>query len=101
MQMEHSQLSWSDEKNRQLLETRGLTFEDVAIAIKNDRILNDGPHPNKARFPNQRVLVVEIDGYACEVPYVIDGERIFLKTIFQSRKARRRYSKEQGNEPQR
>lgn len=99
--MDQSQLSWSDEKNRQLSELRGLTFEDVAIAIKNGRILNDGPHPNTERFPHQRMLVVEIDGYACEVPYVIDGERVFLKTIFQSRKARRRYSKEHGNEPQR
>ena len=98
--MDHRQLSWSDEKNRQLLEIRGLSFEDVAIAIKNDRILNDGPHPNTERFPHQRMLVVEIGGYACEVPYVTDGEKVFLKTIFQSRNARRRYSKEQENESQ-
>jgi uncharacterized DUF497 family protein len=96
--MDHTHLRWSDEKNRQLLEERGLTFEDVAIAIKNDKVLNDGRHPDKTRFAHQRMLIVEIDGYACAVPYVIDGDRIFLKTIFKSRKERRRYAKDNGNE---
>jgi hypothetical protein len=30
---------------------------------------------------HQRILVVEIDGYACVVPYVQEGNKRFLKTI--------------------
>lgn len=72
-------LSWSHIKNKELLEERGLSFEDVVVAINDDRVLDDKPHPNKVKYPSQRLLVVDISGYACVVPYVINAEEIFLK----------------------
>jgi hypothetical protein len=75
---------WSEDKNRQLKAERGLSFEAVLAAIEGGRILDDLAHSNPKRA-HQRVLVVEIDGYACGVPYVRDGAAIFLKTAYRSR----------------
>jgi hypothetical protein len=37
------------------------------------------------------VLIVEFDEYAYVVPYVEDGMKIFLKTIYPSRKMAQKY----------
>ncbi len=89
--MSEKWLDWNREKNRQLKEARGLSFEDVENALEQGRLLDDMPHPDAKRYPHQYILVVEIDGYACIVPYVVDGETLFLKTIYRSRKAQRLY----------
>ena len=48
-------------------------------------------HPKPDAYPSQRILVVEIDGYAYVVPFVTDGDVMFLKTIIPSRKMTKRY----------
>lgn len=48
-------------------------------------------HPNRARYPKQRILVVALDSYAYLVPYVEEEAYFFLKTIIPSRKATRDY----------
>ena len=80
------QIRWNIEKAKALQadETRnGIGFEDCVIAIEEDRILDDLPHPTRQ---NQRILVLEINDYAYVVPYIIEDEGIFLKTVFPSRK---------------
>jgi uncharacterized DUF497 family protein len=86
-------LDWDDEKNRRLRSERGVSFEEVARAIEEDRVLDVLEHPNPERYPRQRLLVVEIEGYAFLVPFVQDGETLFLKTIIPSRRATRMYLK--------
>lgn len=54
-------------------------------------MLDDIEHPNKAKYPNQRVFVVEVDEYAYLVPYVESDNEIFLKTVIPSRKATKQY----------
>jgi hypothetical protein len=54
-------------------------------------LLDDIEHPNKSKYTNQRVFVVEIDGYTYLVPYVESEEEIFLKTIIPCRKATKQY----------
>lgn len=46
-------------------------------------------HPNKARYPDQRIFVVELREYAYLVPFVESKDEVFLKTIIPSRKATR------------
>jgi hypothetical protein len=57
-------IRWSQEKNRQLQEERGLTFEMVLAAIERGDVLDDLVHPNLTRYPNQRMMVVRISNYA-------------------------------------
>jgi len=47
-------------------------------------------HPNKARYPHQRIFVLNLGGYAHLVPFVETAEEIFLKTIIQNRQATKR-----------
>ena len=82
---------WSSEKNTLLQNERDVSFEDVLIAIDEGRILDIVVHKNKKKYPNQRVMIVDIRGYAHLVPYVEDTEKIFLKTIIPSRKATKVY----------
>lgn len=82
---------WDETKNKILIKERGISFEDVKTSIEAGRVLDDFEHPNKKRYPNQRVLVVEIEMYAYYVPYVEDEEKLFFKTIFPSRKATKKY----------
>ena len=84
-------INWNAEKNQLLMRERGVSFEDVVFALQSGSLLDDSPHPNRVKYPHQRVLVVEIDRYAWLVPYVENDEEIFLKTIVPSRKATKHY----------
>lgn len=70
---------------------REVSFEEVVDAIEEGRLLDVIEHPNKKKHPGQKELVVEIDEYAYVVPFVEDENKVFLKTIFPSRKATRKY----------
>ena len=87
-------LDWSTEKDKQLTEQRGISFEGIVSAIEQGGLLDVLEHPNQDRYPGQSIYVVEIHEYAYLVPFVtqIDGTR-FLKTIIPSRKATRDYSR--------
>ena len=83
---------WSTEKNKQLTDQRGVSFERVVSAIEQGGLVDVLEHPNQDRYPGQLIYVVEIDEYLNLVPFVTqpDGTR-FLKTIIPSRKATRDY----------
>jgi hypothetical protein len=86
-----TEIRWSAEKDLLLRSdpTRdGIGLVECAVAIEEGRILDDLPNPVR---PGQRVLVLEINAYAYVVPYVTDGEVMFLKTMFPSRKHTAQY----------
>jgi uncharacterized DUF497 family protein len=85
------QINWNAEKNQQLMSERGVSFEDVLFALQSGGLLDDGPHSNREKYPNQRIFVVRIDDYAWLVPYVENEREFFLKTIIPSRKAPRNF----------
>jgi hypothetical protein len=64
-------------------------FEQIVVAIESGALLATMPHPNLARYPRQRIMIVRIDDYAFLVPFVEDEDHVFLKTIIPSRKATR------------
>jgi uncharacterized DUF497 family protein len=84
-------IEWDDDKNRRLQPERGIGFEDVLEAIESGRILADEAHPNPESYGHQRILIVEIDGYAGVVPYVQQGNKRFLQTIYRSRVYQKKY----------
>ena len=82
---------WNEEKNQLLKVTRQISFEQVLIEIAEGRILEDSPHPNEEKYPNQSIFVVKINAYCYLVPYVESNNVIFLKTIIPSRKMMKKY----------
>ena len=85
------EIRWNKEKNILLKKERGICFDDVMVAIHEGRIVDIVEHHNKEKYPNQKILIVEIGSYAYLVPFVIDGDGIFLKTVIPSRKATKKY----------
>jgi hypothetical protein len=78
---------WSSAKNEVLQLQRGVSFEAVVVAIESGDLLDIVEHPNQARYPGQRILVVLISGYVHLVPSIEADDHLFLKTIIPGRKA--------------
>ena len=88
---------WNDEKNQQLRNERGVAFDDIVYHLAHGGLLDTMEHPNQEQYPGQRIFIVNVDGYACLVPFVEDENTIFMKTIIPSRKMTRLYL---GDTPQ-
>jgi uncharacterized DUF497 family protein len=82
---------WNDEKNEILKKTRGVSFEQVELAIALGDLIDRLKYPNQTRYPNQKVFLVKIEDYIYSVPYIEDDEKIFLKTIIPNSKATKKY----------
>jgi len=88
-------VNWNTEKNIRLKSERGVSFEEVVSAMSNGGLLVVLDHPNTDQYPNQRMFVVRIRGYAYLVPFVETKQEVFLKSIIPSRKATRIYLDEE------
>ena len=82
---------WNLEKNKSLMKDRGVCFEDVVTTIYEDKIIDILKHPNKEKYPDQSIYIVELMGYVCMVSYVKNNDEIYLKTIIPSRKMHKHY----------
>ncbi|WP_444819030.1 DUF4258 domain-containing protein [Treponema denticola] len=89
---------WNNEKNMMLKRERNISFERIIVAIEQDNLLDILEHPNKEKYPNQLLLLVEIDRYVYVVPCVLENDVCFLKTIFPSRKYTSKYFDWKGEE---
>jgi uncharacterized DUF497 family protein len=84
-------IRWDERKNGWLRQHCGVCFEQAAVCLASERVLDITDHPNQERYPGQKVAVIEINGYAYLVPYEYAGEEIILKTMIPSRKATQKY----------
>lgn len=84
---------WDEHKNKQIQNDRGICFEDVLVAIDEERLLDILPHHNLEKYPNQKLFIVEIRDYVYYVPFVEDSDTIFLKNIIPSRKYQKKYQR--------
>jgi uncharacterized DUF497 family protein len=91
------QILWDSLKNAQLFRDRGVCFEDVLFALDQGALLDIVSHPNRAKYPGQRLMIVQLGQYAYLVPYVEAEEHLFLKTIIPSRKATKKYLGSKGD----
>jgi uncharacterized DUF497 family protein len=92
------QFDWNHEKNEWLRAERGITFEEIVYHIQHGGLLDVIGHFNQELYPNQRIFIVNVEGYACLVPFVETDEGIFLKTIIPSRKMTKLYLRGEQNE---
>jgi uncharacterized DUF497 family protein len=83
--------NWNEDKNKELIKVRNVSFENIIDDISNNKLLEVINHPNKKKYPHQKVFVINHDDYIYLVPFVENEKEYFLKTIFPSRKAQKRY----------
>jgi uncharacterized DUF497 family protein len=86
-----STYEWNEEKNIELLKTRGVTFEEVVAAFDQGRLVGIEKHSNPAKYPHQKMYIVCMNDYVYSVPFVESEDIIFLKTIIPSRKFKKKY----------
>ena len=86
-----STFDWSNNKNEWLKTNRGVCFEQVVILFEREDVLDILEHPNQEVYPGQKIAVVRISDYVYLVPFVEEGDTIFLKTVIPSRKASSKY----------
>ena len=80
-------IKWNPEKANLLKEDKtrnGVTFEDCVIALEGGGILDIVENPS-SNHTGQLVFVLNIGGYAHNVPFVETEDEIFLKTVFPHR----------------
>ena len=77
---------WDVDKNEILKLERNISFERIVIEIDDGKVLEILQHPNSEKYPNQILIIVEIDDYTWVVPAVENKDSYFLKTAFPSRK---------------
>jgi uncharacterized DUF497 family protein len=82
---------WNIEKNDLLKKERGVCFEDVVTQIYEDNVLDIIKHPNEEKYPGQKIYIILLQNYVHMIPFVKDGDKIFLKTIVPSRKMNKLY----------
>ena len=82
---------WNDAKSLQLKARYGISFEEIYAALEEGELLDKIPHPNQKRYPKQQIFIVKVGSYAFLVPFVEDKEKIFLKTLYPSRKFTKKY----------
>jgi hypothetical protein len=82
---------WDPLKNEHLKAGRGISFEEIVLAVEEGGLKDILVHPNQRRYPAQLVLVVVYREYVFLVPSVEEEEHYFLKTVIPSRKATRGY----------
>ena len=83
--------AWDEEKNNLLKETRNISFEEIVLSLSNNKLLEIVEHPDKQKYSNQKMFIVEVRDYVYIVPFVEDEEKYFLKTIYPSREATKKY----------
>ena len=83
---------WNLETNEQLKKDRSISFEQILFHLAEGDVWKTANHPDQKTYPDQKIYFVIVDGYIHLVPFVIDNDCIFLKTIIPSRKATREYN---------
>lgn len=82
---------WDPDKNERLTTARGISFEEIVLAVEDGGLKDILVHPNQRRYPEQLVPVVAYREYVFLVPSVEEEDHYYLKTIIPSRKATRDY----------
>ncbi|MCX7661217.1 MAG: toxin [Candidatus Omnitrophica bacterium] len=80
------EILWSKLKSQRLKKTRGVSFEEII----SSELVSVKKHPKR---PNQNIMLFKYKGYIWIVPHVEEKGRIFLKTLFPSRKYTKLYKK--------
>ncbi len=90
---------WNSDKNEWLKKHRNISFEQIIFHLSQGDVWMVADHPDQEKYPGQRIYFVVVENYVYLVPYIIEKDYIFLKTIIPSRKATKDYLQEQEGSP--
>ena len=93
--MKTMKYEWNPQKNEWLKNERHVSFEQIIIHLSRGDVWKTTDPPDQLNYPGQKLYFVIVAGYIYIVPYMIENDRIFLKTIIPSRKATKMYNEEQ------
>jgi hypothetical protein len=82
-------IRWDYEKNVWLKSHRNITFDEILVLIEQGHILDVVMHPSSYR--NQKLILINVDGYVYCVPFEETEKEVWLKTIFPSGKFTKMY----------
>lgn len=82
---------WNPSKNEWLKKERHISFEQIIIHLSRGDVWKVTDHPDQSNYLGQKLYFVVVDNYIYIVPYVVEKDYIFLKTIIPSRKATKMY----------
>jgi uncharacterized DUF497 family protein len=82
-------IEWNKQKAEWLLSERDIDIEKIVDEIKSGRY-TIVMVPNQDDHPEQEMFLVDINDYIHCVPFVKTGDKIFIKTVFRSRKLQNR-----------
>ena len=85
-------VEWNNEKNELLKQTRNICFEDVEKVILDGGLLDIKPHFNSEKYPNQKILILKLNNYIHYIPFIMNNDILFLKSIIPSRKLNKIYN---------
>jgi uncharacterized DUF497 family protein len=85
---------YNQAKNAKLIAERGIGFDEIIEEIANGNLLHITKHHKQEQYPNQKIMHVRCLDKVYLVPYIMEqGNVIFLKTLYPSRKATKKYMK--------
>lgn len=85
-------IKFSESKSAKLVAQRGISLDFASRLISSGNFLEIADHPNIAKYPNQRIIYLPIGEEIYVAPCVVEDDgSYFLKTIFPSRKARKKF----------
>ena len=73
------EIRWALLKNESLKKTRGTSFEDLV----NSKLIKVMKNPKRI---NQNMMLFEYKKYIWVVPFIVEKDHYFLKTLFPTRK---------------
>ncbi|MEI7653637.1 MAG: toxin [bacterium] len=82
---------WDPVKDKKLIQERGVSASDLMDAVLTENLIAVTAHPKRA---NQVLIFFHKNGYVYVAACVEEGAgTYFIKTIYPSRKAQKRYCK--------
>ncbi len=85
------EIRFNVDKNEWFIKNRGVSFDQIAELLINNKIIAVVDHHNKVKYYNQKLILLEINNQLLIVPYVEEDEYIFLKTAYFNRRYKKIY----------
>jgi uncharacterized DUF497 family protein len=85
---------WNPDKNEWLKKNRNISFEEIIFHMSRGDIWKAADHPDQSKYPGQKIYFVIVDEYIYIVPFIVEKDFIFLKTIIPNRKATKDFRSE-------